>query len=421
MGIVLAGRHLELGEKVAIKFLHQEHAAHADRFFREARAAARLRTEHVVRIFDVGRLDTGEPYIAMEYLDGEDLASRLRKRGPMRPDEVADILVDVCLALAEAHAAGIVHRDLKPANIFLARGPGGDDLVKLLDFGVAKVPDAGSLTQTATVLGSPYYMSPEQLMASRGVDARSDIWSLGIILYELLTGDLPFEGDSLVQLGILVREKATPRIADVRLDVPADLDAVLARCLAKNREERFANVGEFVEALRPFVSARAQYAIGRVQRVIAEKRPLPERQDDAALAPTVRPPARALALASSETSATTTPGARKRRWTVAAVTVAAWSLVISVALHSLSSTRAPAPSGLLQSAPPPSTPVLTAAPLVSAPAVIATPVPAPIPTPHPPVARKDPPRPPATKPAPNCNPPYTIDEKGLRRPKSECL
>lgn len=203
MGVVLAGRHVELGERVAIKFLNKEHAEHADRFFREARAAARIRSEHVVRIFDVGRLPSGEPYIVMEHLDGEDLADRLHRAGPLKPRAIADVLVNVCQALAEAHAAGIVHRDLKPANIFLARGPGGDDVPKLLDFGVARIVRAyaadapagdAAATHTATVAatltgtitglaGTPGYLPPEAFERAEPAPA-FDIWALTVVLYK---------------------------------------------------------------------------------------------------------------------------------------------------------------------------------------------------------------------------------------------
>lgn len=272
MGAVFAGRHLELHERVAIKFLHKEHAAHADRFFREARAASRIRSEHVVRIFDVGRLPTGEPYIVMEYLEGGDLGERLEKSGVLDLASAADILIDVCQALAHAHALGIVHRDLKPPNIYLAREVSGDHCVKLLDFGVAKVPDAGSLTRTTTLLGSPVYMSPEQLMGARGVDARSDIWSLGIVLYELLTSVLPFEGDSIVHQGILVREKSTPPVTALRPELPAEIDQVIARCLGKEARDRYQDVAELAAALAPFASEANRASVPRIRRILSAVR-----------------------------------------------------------------------------------------------------------------------------------------------------
>ena len=290
MGVVFAGLHIALGERVAIKFLLRDNAAHAARFFREARAAAKIRSEHVVRIIDVGRMKrdgsedegSGDPYIVMEHLEGEDLAGRLAREGTMSPTKVADILVDVCEALAEAHAAGIVHRDLKPANIFLAKAPDGEDLVKLLDFGIAKVPEADSLTKTMAVLGSPLYMSPEQLMGSRNVDARADLWSLGIIVYELLSGDMPFTGESLIHLGFLVREQPTPDIRHKRPDVPEGLRALIERCLAKERNDRLPDVGAFAALIAPFTSADASQQVTKIKRVLARA----QEASDAALTET---------------------------------------------------------------------------------------------------------------------------------------
>ncbi|HEX3762946.1 MAG TPA: serine/threonine-protein kinase, partial [Kofleriaceae bacterium] len=202
MGLVLAAEHIELRSVVAIKCLHDAYARRSDvvmRFLREARASARLQSEHVCRVFDVDRLDTGVPYLVMELLHGRDLAQVLRATGPLDPATVAAYLVQACDAIGEAHAAQIVHRDLKPSNLFLTRRRDGAPLIKVLDFGVAKAPEEGSpvLTDASTVVGSPRYMAPEQIRAARIADARSDIWSLGVILYELVSGRPPFEGASL--------------------------------------------------------------------------------------------------------------------------------------------------------------------------------------------------------------------------------
>nr|HMR07207.1 serine/threonine-protein kinase [Polyangiaceae bacterium] len=197
MGMVVAAHHLQLDEPVAIKFLLPEaltNAAAVGRFAREARAATKIKSEHVVRIIDIGSFDSGEPYIVMEYLNGQDLSQLLAARGPLPPDEVAEYILQACEAIVEAHVLGIVHRDLKPANLFVAARMDGTPLVKVLDFGISKVstgPDL-SLTETSALMGSPLYMSPEQMASAKSVDARTDIWALGVILYELVTGKPPF-------------------------------------------------------------------------------------------------------------------------------------------------------------------------------------------------------------------------------------
>ena len=476
MGVVLAGMHLELGERVAIKFLHRQHAALSNRFFREARAAARIRSEHVVRIFDVGRLPSGEPYIVMEYLEGEDLGARLIKMGPMEPRWVVDVVLDVCQALAEAHAAGIVHRDLKPANIFLTKSPGRDDLVKLLDFGVAKVPESGAITKTASLLGSPVYMSPEQLMAARDVDARADIWSLGVILWELLTGKLPFEGDSLVHLAIVIRERPTPQIRDERPDVPEALEAVITRCLAKDRNDRFRDVGEFAVALAPFASPALSLSISRIQRVLADARrqaptelaaTLPPSSDELAFPHIPRTPSTPSRSSPSLEIASETPllggsmaalsasahnplvDARRRRLRLVGGGLA-FAVMIGLLLVVRQTMRPPSveakpdprPSSGAEVATAPSTiaTALSSSPLAVEPtaSVTRTPDTSPIApsartTAHGPAPKKlssptasapaeSAPVPALTAaPSVNCNPPFTIDKDGVRRPKKECL
>src|SRR5580698_7104571 len=212
MGIVVAARHIELEQLVAIKFVRDEAIGSEDavqRFLREARAAVKLKSEHVARVLDVGKLESGAPYMVMEYLEGSDLGKVLTDFGPSSLEAAADWVLQACEAVAEAHAAGIVHRDLKPENLFLARTVGGVMKIKVLDFGVSKAM-AGSngdllgLTRTRAMLGSPLYMAPEQMRSSRDVDARCDVWALGVVLFQMLTRRWPFEADTMPALCLKV-------------------------------------------------------------------------------------------------------------------------------------------------------------------------------------------------------------------------
>src|SRR5262249_3658540 len=219
MGIVVAAHHEELGERVAIKLplgeLRCEPEARA-RFVREARAAAKLRGEHVARVLDAGIMEDGSPFIVMEYLSGRNLAERLRDEGPLSVSDAVDCVVQACEALDEAHAHGIVHRDLKPANLFEAQRFDGSLIIKVLDFGIAKtrrVADGDPSTTAGAILGSPRYMSPEQMRGARAVDERADVWSLGVTLYELVTGRPAFQGDTLYEIcaNIATQEAPSPR------------------------------------------------------------------------------------------------------------------------------------------------------------------------------------------------------------------
>lgn len=249
MGVVVGAKHIDLDERVAIKFLLGEPSSAAvDRFLREARAAVKVKGEHVCRVLDFGRLETGEPYIVMEHLEGTDLAKKIDKEGAQPIAAAVGWIIEASDALAEAHALGIVHRDVKPANIFLARRRDGSTTAKVLDFGISKLASNAQLTGTQSPMGSPSYMSPEQMVSAHDVDARTDIWSLGITLYELLAGKPPFVADSIVQLSVLVRERVPPRLDGV----PEGLASVVARCLAKSPEDRYDSVAALVADLAPF-------------------------------------------------------------------------------------------------------------------------------------------------------------------------
>ena len=247
MGAVYAARHVQLDTPLALKFLTSEAAGSVERFLREAKACAALKSEHVCRVTDYG-IDGETPYIAMELLEGEDLAAVLRG-GKVATATAIDYVIQACIGIAEAHALGIVHRDLKPGNLFLTRRPDGSPLIKVLDFGVAKVVVAGdvSLTQTASVIGSPAYMSPEQVRSSRSVDARSDVWSLGVILYELIADRYPFKGESLTDLAVAIATDPHRPLGEA-----PELEAVIGRALQKDPAHRFVDVASFAGALEPF-------------------------------------------------------------------------------------------------------------------------------------------------------------------------
>jgi eukaryotic-like serine/threonine-protein kinase len=273
MGIVVAARHLSLDDHVAIKFLLPEALGNSEaveRFAREARAATRIKSQHVARVSDVGKLENGAPYMVMEYLDGHDLSARLREKGPLSVAEAVEFVIQACDAIAEAHGLGIVHRDLKPANLFCVRGPDGLPSVKVLDFGISKATTISGfdMTRTAAVMGSPSYMSPEQMTSAKDVDARTDIWSMGIVLYELLAGRAPFEGETLPEVCVKIATNEPPPIRNFRPDLPDGLEAVILKCLEKDRANRFQNVGELVVALVEFGPKRARQSAERVSRII---------------------------------------------------------------------------------------------------------------------------------------------------------
>ncbi|MFO0676312.1 MAG: protein kinase [Polyangiaceae bacterium] len=276
MGIVVAATHLQLDERVAIKFLlpaAMKSAEVVGRFDREARSAAKIKSEHVARVIDVGKLENEAPFMVMEYLEGRDLSGLLEKDGPVPIRDAVGYLLEACEAIAEAHAKGIVHRDLKPANLFLANRPDHSVTVKVLDFGISKSvasgtgPDA-SLTRTSSMMGSPLYMSPEQMHSSKNVDHRSDIWALGCILYELVCGRTPYIADTMPELVAAILTKSPEPMTTFRPDTPPEFDAVVMKALQRDPKDRYANVAELAVAIAPFGSRRGDVSLERIARVL---------------------------------------------------------------------------------------------------------------------------------------------------------
>jgi serine/threonine-protein kinase len=277
MGLVVSARNEALGEVVAIKLLRPKAAGdkvHAERFAREARAIVKIKSEHVVRVLDAATLESGSPYIVMEYLVGKDLAQILRAEGPLEPMRAADLMLQVCEAVASAHAVSVVHRDLKPSNFFVTQRPDGTPLVKVLDFGIAKaIGQEGivdhNLTETQAVFGSPTYMSPEQIRSAKHVDSRSDVWSLGIAFYEMLTGKLPFAADNVAGLlaSIIADPPYFPRAFAPNL--PEALEELLLECLAKNPQERIQSAADLAFRIAPFAtpSVETQSLVDGIDRL----------------------------------------------------------------------------------------------------------------------------------------------------------
>ncbi len=273
MGVVVEALHEQLDKRIAIKFVRGEVLGNEEavaRFLREARAAAKLKSEHAAKVLDVGLLESGVPYMVMELLEGADLAQALAERGPLPVEVAADWIAQACEAVAEAHAAGIVHRDLKPQNLFLARTVGGAVKVKVLDFGVAKSAQTmavgpGALTHTRAMLGSPLYMAPEQMRSARGVDCRADVWALGVVLFELLTQRMPFEAETLPDLCLKVVGDAPLSLSQFRSDIPDALARVVEHCLEKDAESRYANAADLASALEPFVPPGSRIVVERAR------------------------------------------------------------------------------------------------------------------------------------------------------------
>lgn len=284
MGIVVEARDVDLDDRVAIKLLLPAALERPDivaRFRREARAAVKIKSEHIARVIDVGSREDGSPFIVMEYLEGYDLSKPIRKNGRLPIRTAIDYVLQAAEALAEAHVLGIVHRDIKPPNLFLTLRADGSPCIKVLDFGISKViggidtPDGvdvpeATLTQTSVVLGSPRYMAPEQISKPKAVDARADIWGIGTTFYRIVTGRAPYEGNTLPEIfaAILMTPDGPSPIHEHVPDAPPDLDAVIRRCMRINPAERWANIGDLAEALAPFGSPSAKWSAQRIRGIL---------------------------------------------------------------------------------------------------------------------------------------------------------
>jgi eukaryotic-like serine/threonine-protein kinase len=281
MGVVYVAKHLQLGERVAIKFLKPKTLENEElvaRFLREGRTAARLRSEYVARVRDVGTMPDGAPYLVMEYLDGRDFDAVLAEHGALDPAVAVKYVLQACEALAEAHSIGIIHRDLKPANLILIRKRDGTTAIKIIDFGISKLissEGAPGMTQAAVMMGSPLYMAPEQMASARDADARSDVFSLGAILYHLLTGKPPFLGSSAVDVFERITQ-GPPSPQEVRPELPEGIEIVTSRCLRKARAERFPDVAALAAALVPFGPPHAQLFAESAERILRAAAPTGE-------------------------------------------------------------------------------------------------------------------------------------------------
>jgi serine/threonine-protein kinase len=346
MGSVWAGVHATLGTKVAVKFIDAEHVDSAEarrRFENEARAAAALRSKHVVEVYDHGVMDDGRPFIVMEFLDGEPLDRRLDRLGRLPPKDTARIVQMVCRALAKAHAAGIVHRDLKPENVFLVwDDEDGADVAKVVDFGIAKFTEpagtASSATRTGSVLGTPYYMSPEQARGLRSVDHRSDLWSVGVIAFRCMTGHLPFEGEAVGDVLVKLCTAPMPRPSLLAPDLPPAFDAWLLHALEREPRARFQSAADLARSLAavcgltPLITSSAeQLALGTLPRLspIPGEQPLPHPAPNSPFAATT--PSPALTPATVQTGApitqTPAPSAKPTKSALLPAVLAAFALL----------------------------------------------------------------------------------------------
>ncbi len=277
MGVVYAAKHELMNQEVALKLLLPQVAKDKEavaRFLHEGRATARLQSAHVVRVMDVG-VEGTSPFLAMELLAGEDLGQILETRGRFKITETVDYLLEAIEGLSHAHAAGIIHRDLKPSNLFLARGEDDAPTIKVVDFGISKsVGNDGGITATSAVLGSPAYMAPEQLRSSKHVDARVDVWSLGVIAFELLTGVMPFQGETVGEIFANVLEKSPVRPGSLRVEIPGKLEEAILKCLQKSADARFSSIAELANAIARHGTGRCDPLVANITKKLATTTPI---------------------------------------------------------------------------------------------------------------------------------------------------
>ncbi len=360
MAVVVEATHLGLAAPVAVKVLSSSAVARTEaleRFFQEARTMATLASAHVVRVLDVDRLPTGEPYLVMEKLTGRDLGQLLEESGPVDPDTAAAWVLEACEGVAEAHARGIVHRDLKPSNLFLAERAVGEPIIKVCDFGIAKLlgpeqerASSPHITTTQQVVGSPAYMAPEQIRTPRDVDFRADLWALGVILHELISGKLPHEHETVTEILAAICMDDVAPLSSLRSSVPPELDAIVARCLQRDPADRYGSAMELASALREFLRRRGSLRPAAARSTMTsarepfDARPIPlAAVKDTPPIPLVAPKP----LTEDDFAELGQP--QRRRWYMVATGAAVLLLLVAI----LYATRAPSsgPTGELTSAP----------------------------------------------------------------------
>jgi serine/threonine-protein kinase len=352
LGVVYAAKHLLLGEEVAIKFLRADLARDeriVARFTREARAASKIRSEHVARVLDVA-VAGGLPYIVLELLRGSDLLAHVKQHKRVSVEDAALYLLQACEAVAEAHVRGIVHRDLKSANIFLTHRADGSPSIKVLDFGISKLldeQDAGITTEGSSLMGSPAYMSPEQVMAAGEVDAQTDIWSLGVVFYELVTGKRPFSGDSpqRVCMAVLHDEPAPP--SSIVAGLPKAADAIVLRCLQKKRAHRYLSVADLAADLAELGPLEGRISMQRARRILSGAVPPAPPSDPRAAAAATAAPGGTTTLtaggldASAISAPTVEPRARRRSFKTVALALIAAGIAAAGVVTAMGPRRGP--------------------------------------------------------------------------------